>query len=448
MSVLKLLIVEDDEALREALMDTIELENGIHAVSASSAEDAIARLNETQVDLVVSDVQMPGMSGHELLKKIHQASPEIPVLLMTAFGNINDAVAAMQNGASDYITKPFEPALLINKIQRYMPDFNHEEVQPIVEDPSSQKVLALAKKVAPTDASILISGESGTGKEILARYVHHCSPRKDRPFVAINCAAIPENMLEATLFGYEKGAFTGAIKSTEGKFEQAQGGTILLDEISEMDLGLQAKLLRVLQEKEVERIGGRKNIQLDVRVIATTNRDLLEYVQEGNFREDLYYRLNVFPLHWAPLRARPKDIAPIAHYILEKFSIKLGLPKPRLTERAEEALQQYPWPGNIREMENVIQRALILSSGEVIDQPDLHLNIQAEDLAAFEVSDAVDQEGSKLNDVLREQEYKRIFEALKEHEGNRSKVAETLGISQRTLRYKMAKMRKAGIEIE
>lgn len=447
MSDFSILIVEDDAALREALIDTFELEEAISAIAASSAEEAIVKLNEHCVNLVVSDVQMPGMSGYDLLKKIHQASPEVPVLLMTAYGNINDAVMAMQNGASDYITKPFEPSLLINKIQRYLPNYDHDATNPIVEDVVSKKMMAVAKKVASTDVTILISGESGTGKEVLARYVHNCSPRKDRPFIAINCAAIPENMLEATLFGYEKGAFTGAIKTTEGKFEQAQGGTILLDEISEMDLGLQSKLLRVLQEREVERIGVRKLIQLDVRVLATTNRNLQEYVREGNFREDLFYRLNVFPLHWAPLRERTGDILPIASYILEKFALKQGLARPTFTAKAEQTLKQYSWPGNIREMENVIQRALILSSGDAIDESELHLNVEESFGSAYDTELAAN-DSSKLNDVLREQEYKRIIEALKEYEGNHTKVAESLGISQRTLRYKMAKMRKAGIEIE
>jgi two-component system response regulator FlrC len=445
------LVVEDDDSLRDALIDTFELQSDMNVVAANSAEEAIARLNEVNVDLVVSDVQMPGLSGYELLKNIHQSAPEIPVILMTAYGNIHDAVIAMQNGASDYITKPFEPQLLISKVERYLPSFNHETVNPIVQDESSRKLLAMAKKVATTDATILISGESGTGKEVMARYVHDNSPRRDKPFVAINCAAIPENMLEATLFGYEKGSFTGAVKSTEGKFEQAQGGTILLDEISEMDMGLQAKLLRVLQEKEVERIGSRKTIDLDVRVIATTNRNLKEYVQEGNFREDLYYRLNVFPLHWLPLRERPEDILPIAEFILEKHSVKQGLAKSTISEGAKLKLAQYTWPGNIREMENVIQRALILSSGEEITEHDIHLetNVSIAPAVSPQVEVAPAQKGNnKLNDVLKEQEYKQIIEALKEYNGNRTKVAEQLGISQRTLRYKMAKMRNEGIEID
>jgi len=281
----KILVVEDDAGLREALIDTLNLAH-YQCVEADSAESALLLLKNHPVDIVVSDVQMGGMSGLSLLKSIKNKLPNLPVLLMTAYGTIDDAVQAMKDGACNYIAKPFAPEVLLNMISRYIPPSAVNKNTPIVADKSSIELLSLARKVATTEASVMVLGPSGSGKEVLAQYVHNNSPRAKQPFVAINCAAIPENMLEATLFGYEKGAFTGAIQACPGKFEQAQGGTILLDEITEMDLSLQAKILRVLQEREVERLGGRKTINLDVRVIATSNRNLKEAVSNGDFRED------------------------------------------------------------------------------------------------------------------------------------------------------------------
>lgn len=305
------LIVEDDEGLREALVDTLMIA-GYQWIEAESAESALLELKKQTVDIVITDVQMAGMGGLALLRTIKQHWPNLPVLLMTAYANIEDAVAAMKEGAIDYMAKPFAPEVLLNMVSRYVPAQTVDNSETVVADEQSIKLLKLADKVAKTDASVMVLGPSGSGKEVLSRYIHNASLRSDGPFVAINCAAIPDNMLEATLFGYEKGAFTGAVQACPGKFEQAQGGTILLDEISEMDLNLQAKLLRVLQEREVERLGSRKSIQLDVRVLATSNRDLKLFVQEGHFREDLYYRLNVFPIAWPALKDRPGDIEPLA----------------------------------------------------------------------------------------------------------------------------------------
>jgi two-component system response regulator FlrC len=307
--------------LREAVADTLML-HGYQVQAAESGEGAVILLKNENFDFIVSDVSMPGMSGHDLLDFVRQNYPQIPMLLVTAYAAVDRAVDAMQKGAVDYLVKPFAPNQLIELIEQNTPTANVQADEPIAIDAASQHVLALARKVATTDSTILISGESGTGKEVLARYIHQHSDRTDGPFVAINCAAIPENMLEATLFGHEKGAFTGAVNSQPGKFEQANGGTLLLDEISEMDIGLQAKLLRVLQEKEVERIGGRKIIELDVRVLATTNRSLVEEVKLGRFREDLYYRLSVFPLAWQPLRNRKADIIPLAERLLTKHGKK------------------------------------------------------------------------------------------------------------------------------
>ena len=465
----KVLIVEDDEGLREALVDTLALA-GYEWLEADCAEDALVKLKSNQVDIVVSDVQMAGMGGLALLRNIKQHWPNLPVLLMTAYANIEDAVGAMKEGAIDYMAKPFAPEVLLNMISRYAPIKSDDNGFAVVADQKSLNLLALADKVAKTDANVMILGPSGSGKEVMSRYIHNASSRKDGPFVAINCAAIPENMLEATLFGYDKGAFTGAIQACPGKFEQAQGGTILLDEISEMDLNLQAKLLRVLQEREVERLGSRKSIKLDVRVLATSNRDLKQYVSEGNFREDLYYRLNVFPISWPALRERKGDIEPLAKHLTERNCTKLGLPVPAISQAAMDKLLSYPWPGNVRELDNVIQRALILCEQGDITSADILLEgvdwqdasglqqiVEGGNLAVpgikpiaevdTDTNGKLASSNEGLGGELRDQEYAIILETLIECNGRRKEIAEKLGISPRTLRYKLAKMRDAGIDI-
>ncbi|WP_194442538.1 sigma-54-dependent transcriptional regulator [Pseudoalteromonas simplex] len=460
-----ILVVEDDAGLREALIDTLEM-SGIDCVAADSAEQAMILLKQNSYSLVVSDVQMGAMSGLDLLRSIKLNYPELPVLMMTAYATIDDAVEAMRLGAIDYMAKPFAPEVLLNMVSRYLPEKEKETDGPIVADPSSIKLLELASKVARSDASVMVLGPSGSGKEVLARFIHDKSNRSDAPFVAINCAAIPENMLEATLFGYEKGAFTGAIQACPGKFEQAQGGTILLDEITEMDLGLQAKLLRVLQEREVERLGGRKTIELDVRVLATSNRDLKEAVSENLFREDLYYRLNVFPLMWKPLAERPGDIVVLAEHLIERHCLKSKEPIAQLSEGAKQKLLSHAWPGNVRELDNVIQRALILCDGNSIHQDDVFieelLTVDIKPVATpphnapvyqeqpVEVNlDTVPQvsEQGNYKDELKDKEHRIILETLARCNGKRKEVAETLGISPRTLRYKLAQMRDLGIAL-
>lgn len=443
MSKTTILIVEDDAGLREALLDTLLLGN-YNVVAADCAEQALMMLSSQNVDLVVSDIQMGEMSGLTLLKSIKAKYPNMPVLLMTAYATIDDAVQAMRDGATDYLSKPFAPEVLLNLVGRYAPAQKIESRTPIVADPSSLKLLELSRKVAKSEATVMVMGPSGSGKEVLSRYIHDQSPRSDAPFVAINCAAIPENMLEATLFGYEKGAFTGAIQACPGKFEQAQDGTLLLDEITEMDLALQAKLLRVLQEREVERLGGRKNVKLNVRVIATSNRDLRKAVDAGEFREDLYYRLNVFPIEWRPLSERPGDIVPLAEHLVQRHASSQGLGTIRLSAAARNKLSQYSWPGNVRELENVVQRALILCENNEIDASDLMID---EDISApLEV--APEQvEDNKLGSELRYQEHQIILDTLVSCNGKRKDVAEKLGISPRTLRYKLARMREDGIEV-
>jgi two-component system response regulator FlrC len=460
-----ILVVEDDAGLREALIDTLEM-SGIDCVAEDSAEQAMILLKQNSYSLVVSDVQMGAMSGLDLLRSIKLNYPELPVLMMTAYATIDDAVEAMRLGAIDYMAKPFAPEVLLNMVSRYLPEKEKETDGPIVADPSSIKLLELASKVARSDASVMVLGPSGSGKEVLARFIHDKSNRSDAPFVAINCAAIPENMLEATLFGYEKGAFTGAIQACPGKFEQAQGGTILLDEITEMDLGLQAKLLRVLQEREVERLGGRKTIELDVRVLATSNRDLKEAVSENLFREDLYYRLNVFPLLWKPLAERPGDIIVLAEHLIERHCLKSKEPIAQLSEGAKQKLLSHAWPGNVRELDNVMQRALILCDGNSIHQDDVFieelLTVDIKPVATpphnapvyqeqpVEVNlDTVPQvsEQGNYKDELKDKEHRIILETLARCNGKRKEVAETLGISPRTLRYKLAQMRDLGIAL-
>ncbi len=435
----KILIVEDDLGLREALVDTLML-GGYQTYEADSAEAAMVQLSRQSIDLVVSDIQMGELTGLDLLRSIRQKYSDLPVLLMTAYATIDDAVRAMQDGASDYLAKPFAPQVLLNLVDKYAPAPTVESRQPVVGDPSSIELLQLATRVARSEATVMVLGPSGSGKEVLARYIHDKSARQDKPFVAINCAAIPENMLEATLFGYEKGAFTGALQASPGKFEQAQGGTILLDEITEMDLALQAKILRVIQEKEVERLGSRKTLKLDVRVLATSNRDLKLAVREGVFREDLYYRLNVFPLNWKPLSQRPGDIVPLAQHLIERHGGKAK----QLTASARTKLQQYPWPGNVRELENVVQRALILANADSIDSQDLMLENMAN--SYVEPQAEADKE-PVLGAELRQQEHQIILDALEANNGKRKVVAEKLGISPRTLRYKLARMREDGIEV-
>ncbi|SFX22086.1 sigma-54-dependent transcriptional regulator [Marinospirillum alkaliphilum] len=443
----QILIVEDDADLREALEDTLALE-GWSYISAGNGQEALLLLKKQPVSLIVSDVSMPVMDGHQLLDSVREHWPGIPMVLMTAFGSINQAVEAMRRGAADYLVKPFEPDVLVKVLRPLLqsrPAAGVESDGPVVDDPASRELLQLAARVAKSDASVMIGGESGTGKEVLARYIHMQSQRADKPFVAINCAAIPESLLEATLFGYEKGAFTGANASTPGKFEQADGGTLLLDEVTEMPLELQSKLLRVLQEQEVERLGSRKTLKLDVRVLATSNRNLRQAVTDGVFREDLYYRLNVFPLAWPPLRERLGDILPLARALLVKHAQRMGVARaPEIHPDAAKMLKQHSWPGNVRELENVMQRALILAGGDPITPRSLVIEQVAVPVTGVPKPELSGGGGEDLREDLREQEYRMILDALRLEGGKKKETAERLGISPRTLRYKLARMREEG----
>jgi two-component system response regulator FlrC len=448
----RILVVEDDSALREALEETLQDAGHTVCVAGDGAE-AMLMIERACPSLVVTDVQMSPVNGLELLASLREHHPEVPVVLMTAYGSIEQAVTAMQRGAMDYLAKPFEASALIEMVERYLPAVQGGTDDLIACDSKTLALVALARRLAANDLTVMISGESGTGKEVFARFIHRQSCRAEAPFIAINCAAIPENMLEAMLFGYEKGAFTGAQTAHPGKFEQAQGGTLLLDEISEMGQPLQAKLLRVLQEREVERLGGRKVMDLDVRVIATTNRDLKAEVTQGKFREDLFYRLNVLPLNLPPLRERVGDILPLAEDVL--LTSPGGGPQ-RFSSAAAAKLTEYHWPGNVRELTNLVQRAAVLSDGSVIEAEhllfetaparvasvDLPLPVEALAVAEDEASQVV-----SLEEDLRAREREVIFEALRSGGGSREAAAARLGISPRTLRHKLARLREEGAEI-
>jgi len=437
----RILVVEDDAALREALTDTLELA-GQRVVSAENGEAALALLGREKVDMVLSDVQMPGMDGHELLRRVKAVRPGIPFILMTAYGQIDRAVEAMRDGAADYLPKPFEPDRLMAVVARYLPAPDGNKTGALVaEDARMRAVLDLADRVAATDATVLLTGESGVGKEVVARYLHDRSPRRNGPFVAVNCAAIPENLVESTLFGHEKGAFTGAASAHTGKFEQAQGGTLLLDEVSEIPLNVQAKLLRVLQEKLVERLGARAATPLDVRVLAASNRDLTDWVRLGQFREDLFYRLNVFPLEIPPLRARRADILPLARHFLKAYAGLVGRDGFSLSAAAGAELTGYDWPGNIRELSNVMQRAMILAIGNRIEPDNLMLPRRSA-MPVVPLDREPEEEAKPAQ--IRDMEKTMILETLERLNGSRKRTAEELGISERTLRYKLQKYREEG----
>lgn len=455
---LSILVVDDDPALRDAI--SLILEAAGHRVAlAASGPEALGILERQRFNLVISDLRMDPMDGLELLARIRSLNPQLPVLLMTAFGDVDKAVAAMRGGACEFLMKPFESSVLLENVRRYA-TVTPSQDDMVAEDVRTRNVLAMAARVAETDASVLITGESGTGKEVFARYLHEHSRRKAGPFVAINCAAIPENLLEATLFGYEKGSFTGAQSAQAGKFEQAQGGTILLDEISEMPLGLQAKLLRVLQEREVERVGGKKPIALDIRVLSTSNRDMLREVQAGRFREDLYYRLNVFPLEIPALRERPADIVPLANHFISRHGERIGK-TARIAGNAAEILAAWHWPGNVRELENTVQRALILAAGDSISAEDVKLCLPGWDKptpAAGSPSTTVSAPAAVFTSLpaaatpiseaqptnMKDLEKQHILDVLKSVSGSRKKAVEKLGISERTLRYKLQQYRDEG----
>lgn len=411
------LIIDDEPDMGFALKEAMS-RFGFDAHFYRSAEQVLSEVNLSNYSLIITDVKMPKMDGLEFLAEIRKRGIFTPVIVITGFGSIEDAVKAMKLGAVDYIMKPFSMETLKSLVSRLIP----EQDEIVAESKQMRRILEIAREIAKTDITVLLTGESGVGKEVIARYIHKHSPRAKHPFVAINCAAITETLLEAELFGHEKGAFTGATERKLGKFELAHKGTILLDEISEMAYRLQAKLLRVIQEKEVDRVGGTKPIPIDVRIIATTNKDLQEEVKKGNFREDLFYRINVFPIKIPPLRERPEDIIPLAEFFVKRLSHKMSK-KFTITEEMKKYLLTRQWHGNVRELENFIYRSAVLSQDGELRPPD--------DEIIFE------EEKSIKVGRIRDVEKDLIIEALKKTEGNRTKAAKILGISVRTLRNKI-----------
>ncbi|WP_291465790.1 sigma-54 dependent transcriptional regulator [Desulfobacula sp.] len=423
---------------------------------AVDGEQAIDIFENEMIHLVITDLKLPKINGMDVLNFIKEKDPEIPVIVITAYGSIENAVRAIQKGAFDYVTKPFKEEKLRSsiikalKISRLTSEVRHlrQEIEDrytfkniVGDSPKICDVLKLAGSVSNTDTTVLITGESGTGKELLSRATHINSPRSSGPFLTVNCAAIPSTLQETELFGYEKGAFTGAHKSTKGKFETASGGTLFLDEIGDMKLDVQAKLLRILETREFERIGGTKTIKADVRIIAATNKNLEEMVEEKLFREDLFYRINVFPVHIPPLRERKQDIPKLSNHFIQKFSKAFGRKPPELSDKAIKKLTQYPWKGNIRELKNVLERAMILSKGSQITSHHVILNESQEKLFKQINLDSlipliINDHGLSLDDL----ESYCINYAMKTLNNNVSRAARFLGLSRATLRYRLEKM--------
>ena len=462
----RVLIVDDEKLMRDSLNEAL-MRAGLKTDMAESGEHAREALEKNFYDLVICDIRMPGMSGIELLKFVKKVSPETAVVMMTAFGTVETAIKAMRHGACDYLTKPFsfeEIEIIVKKTLEHQDvirenKYLRKELQEkynfdnfVGEDPKMKEIFKTVQKVANSKATVLVRGESGTGKELVARAIHYSSDRRNKPFVKVNCAALSATLLESELFGHEKGAFTGAHQRKLGRFELADGGTLLLDEISEMNISLQSKLLRVLQEKEFDRVGGTSPIETDVRIIATTNRDLEREIEKGNFRDDLYYRLNVIPVELPPLRERKGDIALLMDYFLKKYSEENNKRLIGYESEVYDLLVEYEWPGNVREIQNVIERAAVLSSGEMLLRE--HFKIKSKYENSFDTikeyvpnvennNNGASNDGLdlKLDDVEREY----IYYMLARHKGNKTRASEALGISVRTLRNKLDEYEKVAV---
>ena len=441
-----ILIVDDEPAQRQLL--TAALSREYQIVSAANGAEAMQLLSARSFDLVITDERMPEMSGIDLIKWIRERMPELPVIVLTAYGSIATAVEAMKLGAQEYLTKPLkspeELRLVVSRTlqQRLLRDQSlvlqaetDAQYPPdiVAGSEAMKRVLTLAAQVAQQSTSVLLTGESGTGKEVVARFIHRSSPRNADPFVAVNCAALTETLLESELFGHEKGAFTGALQARRGRFELAHGGTLFLDEVAEMGVNLQAKLLRALQEQQFERLGGSRTIMVDVRVIAATNKDLAAAREEKSFREDLYYRLNVFPINIPPLRERRDDILPLAEFLVRKISGRMGRRIQAFSPDVQRTLHRYDWPGNVRELQNTLERALIVAKGDVILSEDLALPFERKTVEASPAT-------------LAEIEKAAILEALSRNQGERRRTAQELGMSLRTLQYRLKEYGLAGKE--
>jgi DNA-binding NtrC family response regulator len=442
-----ILVVEDEDKLRRVI--ELQLKSaGYQVLQAATAEDALNKADQAQ--LVLTDLRLPGMDGLTLLETIRRQNSNTPVVLMTAFGTVESAVTAMKSGAADFLIKPFSLEHLTTVLAKALEvralrdenlqlkealDHKYAFDNIVGRSPNMQEIFHTVARVAPTRATVLVCGESGVGKDLIARAIHQHSPRKDRPFVKINCTALPENLMESELFGYEKGAFTGASTSKPGKFEQADTGTVFLDEIGDVPPGIQVKLLRILQEREFERLGSNKTRRIDVRVLAATNVDLRAALEQGRFREDLYYRLNVLPINIPPLRDRKEDIPFLARHFVRKLAPELGSPAIEIGQSAMQKLISYHWPGNVRELENVVERSLVLGTGETLGPEDIRLDMGPTPARAA-------GPGTFLPEGLTLDEYEQsmIREALKRANGNKSQAARLLGLTRNALRYRLSQM--------
>jgi len=445
----KILIVDDEEGMRRLLGRLLGRE-GYDTLTVPSAAEALRQVRGDTYDLVITDMKMPEMDGLQLLAEIKAYDPSLPVIAITAYGTVENAVQALRAGAYDYITKPFESdeiRLTVAKAlerQRLLAEnrYLHQELEErysfsgiVGGSPAMKRIFETASAVAASNASVLITGESGTGKELIARSIHFSSPRKEKPFVVLNCAALSEGVLESELFGHEKGAFSGAVALKKGRFELAHEGTLFIDEVGEMSLNAQVKLLRVIQEHEFERVGGTRTIRSDVRLVAATNKNLEAEVKKGTFREDLFYRLNVINIHLPSLRERREDIEPLARHFLARYVRETGKRVDNLSPRALSCLLAYDWPGNVRELQNVMERAVVLCRGEVITPRDFPQGIQGEE----EILLHVPERGGSLTEILEDLERQLIVQTLRREEGSQTRAAAALGIKRTTLRYKMEK---------
>ncbi len=444
-------LVVDDEKNYLVVLEDLLLDEGYEVHTASSAMEAVQIVESTPVDAILSDIKMPGMTGIELLDRVCGIDPDLPVILMTAFAEVDQAVDAMKKGALDHIQKPFDNSQIKRAVARaverrgLIKNIRHLQTELgsiwgniIGRSKAMDKVFSVMKRVADTPTNVLITGESGTGKELIARGLHIASARRDKPFVSINCGAIPADLLESELFGHEKGAFTGAVSLKQGKFEFADQGTLFLDEVGEMPLNLQVKLLRVLQEHELQRVGGNKDIRVDVRILAATNKDLREEADARRFREDLYFRLNVVHITLPPLRERREDVPLLVAHFLDKFARKLGRPIREVHPDVMASLFGYYWPGNVRELENVIERAVVMCRGDCLTSDDLPAELRE----SPEIEDSLDRliSGEKgLAETLEAIEERMIRQALKRASNVQAQAAKALGLSRSNLQYKLKK---------
>lgn len=446
---INILVVDDEENVRQLLQKLLSHE-GYTVDTARDGMEGLHIIGEKQVDIIISDIKMPHMSGIEFLNKVKKIDPQVGFILITAFATMETAIEALRSGAQDYITKPFDIEDILAVVRQLTLQIaegnalipcnseSHNDLEVQSKNEKMKEIMQIGRQVADAESTVLITGETGTGKEVMASAIHNWSSRKNGPIIKVNCAAIPDNLLESELFGYEKGAFTGAVNTKPGKFEIAQGGTIFLDEIGDISPALQIKLLRVLQDKGFERLGGLRHISVDVRVIAATNKDLMTEITNGLFRKDLYYRLNVVPIHLPPLRERQEDIEDlVAHFLQKSAKVSKGRRGKSISGEALELLKSYSWPGNIRELENIIERCVVITPGTVIEKEHLPAEIQFYDKNFS--SDQVSTGHTRLSYAVDDLEKEIILQAIADHNGNKTKAADSLGISRRSLHRKLQK---------